>query len=102
MKKAVAKSTPKENMRAEYDFRAGVRGKYYRAMQSGYTITIRRADGTTITKEVKPKKGAVTIEPDVQKYFPDSESVNKTLRSLIHLIPSKRRTTAKRADRREK
>lgn len=43
-------------MRAEYDFRGGVRGKYYRATQAGYTITIHKADGSTIVKEVKPKK----------------------------------------------
>jgi len=48
----------KENdMRAEYDFAGGVRGKYYRAMQAGYTITIHKGDGTTITKEVRVKEG---------------------------------------------
>ena len=31
---------------------------------------------------------------DVKKYFPDSEAVNKALRSLIEIIPSKRRITA--------
>jgi len=29
------------------------------------------------------------LEPDVQRYFPDSESVNKALRTLITLIPDK-------------
>ena len=29
----------------------------------------------------------IILEPDVKKYFPDSESVNKTLRNLIKLIP---------------
>jgi len=75
-------------MRAEYDFTGGVRGKHYRAMQSGYTITIHKADGTTFVKEVKPIEGAVILEPDVRKYFPDSDSVNATLRSLIQLIPT--------------
>ncbi len=96
MKRAMRRRTPVEDMRKEYDFRGGVRGKYFRTMQSGFTITIHKADGTIVTKDVRPQKGAVTIEPDVQEYFPDSESVNKTLRSLIHLIPNKRRTTAKR------
>jgi hypothetical protein len=75
------------DMRAEYDFAGGVRGKHYRAMQAGYTITVRQADGTTVVKEVMPKEGVVILEPDVQEYFPDSESVNATLRALINLIP---------------
>ena len=33
-------------MRAEYEFTGGTRGKHYRAMQAGYTITIHHADGT--------------------------------------------------------
>jgi len=44
------------DMRAEYNFTGGVRGKRYRAMQAGYTITIHEADGTTVVKEVLPKK----------------------------------------------
>jgi len=74
-------------MRAEYDFRDGVRGKHYKAMQGGYTITIHKADGTTIIKDVIP--GVVIIEPDIRTYFPDSESVNATLRALIKLVPTK-------------
>jgi hypothetical protein len=99
MKKVVTKMVEvKDNdMRAEYDFSGGVRGKYYRAMQAGYTITIRRADGTTVVKEVMPKKGAVVLEPDIRAYFPDSESVNRALRCLIPLLPQKHRTKAKKA-----
>ena len=29
------------------------------------------------------------LEPDVRKYFSSSESVNKALRSLIAILPSK-------------
>ncbi|MBI5182316.1 MAG: hypothetical protein HZA06_05355 [Nitrospirae bacterium] len=83
-------------MRAEYDFTGGVRGKHYRAMQAGYTITIHEADGTIVTKEVMPKKGAVIIEPDIRAYFPDSESVNRTLRCLIPILPKKRSAKAKK------
>lgn len=75
-------------MRSEYDFSKGVRGKHYRTMQAGYTVTIRSADGTMVVKRVKPEKGTVTLAPDVQEYFPDSESVNTALRSLIKLIPA--------------
>ena len=84
-------------MRKEYDFTGGVRGKHYKAMQAGYTITIHKADGTTVVKDVMPKEGAVVLEPDIRAYFPDSESVNRTLRCLIPLLPKKRRTKAKKA-----
>jgi len=85
-------------MRPEYNFRGvkGVRGKYYQAMRQGYTITIHKEDGTTIVKEVKPKR-AVLLERDVQQYFPDSKSVNAALRSLIPHISAKRVTMAKEA-----
>jgi hypothetical protein len=45
-----------ENMQAEYDFSGGVRGKHHQSMESGYTITIHQEDGTTVVKEVKPRK----------------------------------------------
>jgi len=88
-------------MRAEYDFTGGVRGKHYRAMQGGYTITIRKADGTILVKEVKPAEGAVILEPDVRQYFPDSSSVNATLRALIRLIPTSPKTRAKGKSRKQ-
>ena len=84
-----------DEMRAEYDFAGGVRGKHFRAMQGGYTITVRQPDGTTVVKEVAPKEGAVILEPDVQQYFPDSESVNAALRALINLIPREPATILK-------
>lgn len=99
MKKVMTKATQtieSDDMRAEYDFAGGVRGKHYRAMQSGYTITVHKADGTTVVKEVKPPAGAVVLEPDVRVYFPDSESVNATLRSLIRLIPTQQKAAAEK------
>jgi hypothetical protein len=97
MKKEAAKTTRAglADMRAEYDFRRGVRGKHYPALQAGYTITIHKSDGTTLVKEVKPKAGMVVLESDIQPYFPDSESVNRTLRCLLPLLPQKRRVKAK-------
>jgi len=83
-------------MRAEYDFTGGVRGKHYGAMQAGYAVIIHKADGTTVTKDVMPKEGAVVLEPDIRAYFPDSESVNKALRCLVPLLPRKRRAKAKK------
>ncbi len=98
MKRAATRPNKKPNdeLRAEYDFSKGVRGKHFRAMQAGYTVTIHRPDGTTIVKEVKPPKGAVVLAPDVQAFFPDAESVNTTLRTLIQLVPNKRRATLKK------
>jgi hypothetical protein len=85
------------DMRAEYDFTGGVRGKHYGAMQAGYTITTHNADGTTVVKDVMPKKGAVALEPDILAYFPDSESVNMALRCLIPLLPKRHRIKPKKA-----
>lgn len=76
-----------DDMRPEYDFSQAVRGKHYRAMQRGYTITVHQADGTTIVKEIQPPPGAVILEEDVRAYFPDSNAVNEALRGLIRLIP---------------
>lgn len=50
-----------------------------------YSVTIHYEDGTSVTRIVTPE--AVILDPDVRRYFPDSESVNRTLRSLIALIP---------------
>ena len=97
MKKTSTKPAERDDMRAEYDFTGGVRGKHYRDMQAGYTITIHKADGSTVVKEVKPQTGTVVLEPDVQSYFPDSESVNTALRSLISLIPAERKTITRKA-----
>lgn len=60
MKKVPTKRARREDdgMRAEYNFAGGVRGKHYRAMQAGYTITIHQADGTTVTKKEGMDKAA--------------------------------------------
>jgi hypothetical protein len=77
----------------EYDFSGGVRGKHYRAMQSGYTVTIHKADGAKVVKHYKPAKGTIVLAPDVRKYFPTSDIVNRTLRSFIPpAVKSKRAT----------
>ena len=99
MKKASNKNAPaedKDDMRSEYDFSGGIRGKHYRSMQAGYTITVHQPNGETLVKEVKPRDDVVILAPDVREYFPDSESVNTALRSLIKLIPKKRSPGSKR------
>lgn len=78
-----------DDMLPEYDFSGGVRGKHYKAYRKGHTVKINKADGTTVVQHFTLEDGAIMLEPDVQKYFPDSESVNDILRSLISLIPEK-------------
>lgn len=53
-------------MRDEYDFSDGVRGKY----------ATRYAEGTNI----------VRLDPDVAEVFPDSAAVNSALRALVKII----------------
>ena len=55
----------------EYDFSRGVRGKYAQ----------RYAEGTNV----------VVLEPDVAEFFPDHDSVNEALRSLISIIKKQRK-----------
>jgi hypothetical protein len=65
MKKPSAKSADKD-MRAEYDFSRGVRGKYFRRYHRGANV--------------------VVLEPDVAKIFPNADSVNDSLRALANII----------------
>jgi hypothetical protein len=100
MKKAETKK-PKlsDEMRPEYDFSAmkgGVRGKYYKAYRQGHKVVVHKQDGKASVRYFKPEKGAVVLEPDVRKYFPTSDAVNKALRLLIELIPGKKPASAGR------
>lgn len=81
----------KDEMLAEYDFagKKGVRGKYYEAYRKGHTVKIHNEDGTTSIQHFTLQDGAVMLDSDVQKYFPDSASVNRALRSLIAVKLSK-------------
>jgi hypothetical protein len=72
----------------EYDFRGGVRGKHYKAYRNGHTVTVHKSDGSVQVQHFTLEEGAVMLETDVRKYFPDSEAVNKALRGLITLLPS--------------
>lgn len=96
MKKAVQnKITGNDEMKPEYDFsvmNGAVRGKYAKAYRAGHSVTVHNEDGTTSIRHFKLEEGAVLLAPDVRKYFSDSDSVNKALRSLIAIIPTKKRT----------
>jgi len=50
-------------MRAEYDFSAGVRGKYVERFRQGTNV--------------------VLLDPELAEAFPDSKSVNDALRALV-------------------
>ena len=91
MKKKTNKSQP-DDMLPEYDLKGkkGVRGKYAKAMQKGYSVRVLNEDGTVTVRDFVPKENTVMLDPDVKVYFPDSESVNHALHSLIDLIPEKK------------
>jgi hypothetical protein len=61
----MSKTTESDEMKSEYDFSGGVRGKHYRAYQQGTNV--------------------VLLEPDIAEVFKDSEAVNHALRMLINL-----------------
>ena len=70
MKKTTSKPVKHRGMAPEYDFSAGVRGKYAEQYRSGTNV--------------------VVLEPDVAEAFPDAKAVNEALRVLL--------TAARRAD----
>jgi hypothetical protein len=76
-----------DDMRPEYDFSGGVRGKHYRAFQRGYKATIHKTDGSSEERDYTLPEGTVILDPDVRAYFPDADAVNSALRGLIQLIP---------------
>ncbi len=91
----MSEKTPHEledDLREEYDLsqlKNPIRGKYYQRYQQGHSITIHHQDGTTTVEHFPKQNDVIVLDPDVKKYFPNSESVNSTLRSLIKLIPQK-------------
>lgn len=54
-----------DDLRSEYDFSAGVRGKHHQQYKAGTNV--------------------VFLDADVAKVFKDSESVNQALRLLLDL-----------------
>jgi multimeric flavodoxin WrbA len=75
-----------EIMRPEYDFSKAKRGKHYRPLHNGYSVQVEQADGTSSLNHFALGAGMVFLEPDVRAMFPDSDSVNAALRSLIYLM----------------
>jgi hypothetical protein len=65
-----------DEMRPEYDFSGGVRGKHYETYRAGTNV--------------------VFLDPDVAQVFTDSVAVNQALRELVKLakaqVPASSRT----------
>jgi hypothetical protein len=75
MKKKIKRQKPDE-LRPEYNLsklKNGVRGKYAARFGAGTNL--------------------VLLSPDVAKYFPDEQSVNAALRTLIRVTKRPRRRT---------
>src|SRR5436190_22265936 len=90
MKKKTNKAQ-NDDLLPEYNLegKKGVRGKDTKAMQKGYAVRVLKADSMVTIQDFVPKENTVLLDPDVKVYFPDSESVNRALRTLINLIPEK-------------
>jgi len=72
-----SKKSPDE-LRPEYDFSKGIRGKY--------------------AKKYAEETNVVLIDPDVAEFFPDHDTVNDALRSLIRIIKKRQDIFAEQAD----
>jgi hypothetical protein len=73
MKKAPEQKHGAE-LRAEYDFSRGARGKYARRYAQGANV--------------------IVLEPDVAKVFPNAAAVNDSLRALAGIIRRQHKTLA--------
>jgi hypothetical protein len=67
--KSPKKKAPEPEMRAEYDFSKGVRGKYASRFSEGSNI--------------------ILLDPDVAGLFPDSKTVNDALRALARIAQAR-------------
>ena len=61
----MGKTTKENEMRSEYDFSGGIRGKHHQAYRNGTNV--------------------VFLDPDIAEIFKDSDAVNHALRMLVEL-----------------
>ena len=96
MKKVQSKKqeNASNEMLPEYSFKGGVRGKHYKEYRKGHEVKIIKNDGSVVIQHFSLEDGVVMLEPEVKKYFPDSETVNEALKNLIKLIPAKKRKSS--------
>ena len=64
-------SQPGDEMRVQYDFSKGVRGKYAKEYAKGTNI--------------------IVLDPDLRRFFPDSKSVNEALRVIARIAAKRTR-----------
>ena len=74
-----------DEMRAEYDFRGGVRGMHFEKLRNGHKTVVTKSDGSIVETETK----LIALAPDLQTYFPDAKAVDRALRGLVALVPEK-------------
>lgn len=75
---------PDDDMLPEYDFdTSATRGKYSAEYRRGHSVRVLKADGSESIQYFAPIDGTVALDPDVRRIFPDSESVNTALRTLM-------------------
>lgn len=55
-RKAGEQSQEDTEMRTEYDFSKGVRGKHHKAYHEGHTVNVRKADVTVSDSSLRVKK----------------------------------------------
>ena len=70
MRKRAKPPPERATMRQEYDFRSGVRGKY----------VTRYLEGTNV----------VVLDSDIAEAFPNAGAVNRALRALLTVVPTRR------------
>ena len=70
-------SKPPDDMRPEYDFTGGVRGKFYKEYMKGTNV--------------------VLLDPDVAEVFPNSVAVNEALRVLAQVAKRQLKGKPKKA-----
>lgn len=82
MKTSKAKKV--SEMRSEYDFSVGTRGKHWQKYRSGHSVRIIRENKPDELRFFSEEDGSVMLDPDVKAHFPTEKSVNRALRALIH------------------
>ena len=70
------RSRDRDTMRSEYDFSKGVRNKY--------------------AARLKPGSQIIVLDPDVAAAFGDAKTVNKALRALLEVMPTRPTRSSRR------
>ncbi len=81
------KKESKEEMSNEYSFKDGTRGKHFKQYRQGHEVRVFNENGTIKIEKYTLADGAVMLDPDVKRYFKDSNSVNNALRAIIKAMP---------------